>query len=158
MSSRTIVLVTGANSGIGYEAVKAFLQSTNHTIYFSALKEVPDSKNTIETLEMDLVSDESIEKAFETVMEKHGRVDSLVNHAGATFDIAYTSGKRTLRECFTNAYDVNVAGTHVLTSTFTPPPPLPILRFAFTIRHGFISHQPSCAEIFLHAATASWMA
>ncbi|TEY66947.1 hypothetical protein BOTCAL_0130g00220 [Botryotinia calthae] len=134
MTSRTIVLVTGANSGIGYEAVKAFLQSTKpYHVLFGARslekariavvdleKEVPESKNTIETLEVDLVSDESIEKAFETVMEKHGRVDSLVNNAGATFDIAYVNGKGTLRECFNNAYDVNVAGTHVLTSTFIP--------------------------------------
>lgn len=96
MSSRTIVLVTGANSGIGYEAVKAFLQSTKpYHILFGARslekaqiaiddlkKEIPDSNNTIEILEVDLVSDESIEKAFETVKEKHGRVDSLVNNAG----------------------------------------------------------------------------
>ncbi|KAF7960349.1 hypothetical protein EAE96_000034 [Botrytis aclada] len=134
MASRTIILVTGANSGIGYEAVKAFLQSTKpYHILFGArslekaqiaindLKnEVPDSKNTIETLELDLVSDESIEKAFETVNKKHGRVDSLVNNAGATFDLAYVNGKGTLRECFNHAYDVNVSGTHVLTSTFMP--------------------------------------
>lgn len=96
MASRTIVLITGANSGIGYEAVKAFLQSTKpYHILFGARslgkariavedlkKEVPESKNTIETLEVDLVSDESIEKAFETVKEKYGRVDSLVNNAG----------------------------------------------------------------------------
>ncbi|KAF7856362.1 hypothetical protein EAF04_009890 [Stromatinia cepivora] len=134
MSSRTIVLITGANSGIGYEAVKAFLQSTKpYHILFGARslekaqiavddlkKEVPESKNTIETLEIDLVSDESIEKAFERIKEKHGRVDSLVNNAGATFDIAYINGKETLRECFNNAYNVNVAGTHVLTATFIP--------------------------------------
>ena len=96
MASRTIVLVTGANSGIGYETVKAFLQSNKpYHILFGARslekaelavadlkKEVPESANTIETLEVDLVSDESIEKAFETVKEKHGRVDSLVNNAG----------------------------------------------------------------------------
>ncbi|KAI9645231.1 hypothetical protein NHQ30_005965 [Ciborinia camelliae] len=104
---------TGANGGIGYEA-KAQVAVDD------LKKEVPKTTNTIEILEVDLVSDESIDKAFETVKEKHGRVDSLVNNDGATFDIAYINGKGTLRKCFNNAYDVNVAGTHVLTETFIP--------------------------------------
>lgn len=39
---------------------------------------------------------------------------------GATFDIEFVQGKTSLRECFTRAYDVNVAGTQVLTWTFMP--------------------------------------
>ena len=37
-----------------------------------------------------------------------------------TFDIEFLRGKVSLRECFTKSYDVNVAGTHVLTWTFIP--------------------------------------
>ena len=44
----------------------------------------------------------------------------LTASLGATFDIAYLEDKVSLRECFNNAYDVNVAGTHVLTHTFMP--------------------------------------
>jgi NAD(P)-dependent dehydrogenase (short-subunit alcohol dehydrogenase family) len=39
---------------------------------------------------------------------------------GATFDLAFLNGTVSLRECFTNSYNVNVAGTHVLTYTFIP--------------------------------------
>ena len=91
-----IVLITGATNGIGYEAVKAFLQSPNpyHVLlgYRSAKKgeetlrmlrdECPDATNTVELLQVDLSSDESIERAFESVKSGHGRVDVLVNNAG----------------------------------------------------------------------------
>lgn len=41
-------------------------------------------------------------------------------HPGASFDPAFIAGKLSLRSCFNAAYDVNVAGTHVLTYTFMP--------------------------------------
>ncbi|TVY87495.1 Short-chain dehydrogenase/reductase, partial [Lachnellula willkommii] len=96
MASRKVVLVTGGNNGIGYEAVKAFLQSQKpyHILLGSrsvekgqlalaALRqEVPGSKNTVEVLQVDLESDDSIEQAFEQVKKSPGQLDALVNNAG----------------------------------------------------------------------------
>lgn len=93
-----ISLITGANTGIGFETVKAFLQSPNsYHIYLgsrtlekgtAALEKVkaecPDSTNTVELLQIDVSSDESIEKAFEIVQKAHGHLDVLVNNAGKT--------------------------------------------------------------------------
>ncbi|KAE8375370.1 hypothetical protein BDV26DRAFT_299791 [Aspergillus bertholletiae] len=130
-----IVLVTGANNGIGYETVKALLQSSNATYHIllgsrslekgnralEALKaEVPNTKSSVELLQLDLTDDASIETAYETVCNNHGRIDTLVNNAGASFDGELLAGRVSLRECFIRAYDVNVAGTHVLTYTFIP--------------------------------------
>ena len=92
----TVVLVTGATNGIGYETVKAFLQSPNPYHVFlgsrSAKKgeatlqkiraECPTVSNTVELLQIDLDSDESIEKAFEAVKNGQGRLDILINNAG----------------------------------------------------------------------------
>ena len=47
-------------------------------------------------------------------------VESLIIVPGATFDIEHLRGNVSLRSSFTKAYDVNVAGTHVLTHTFIP--------------------------------------
>jgi NAD(P)-dependent dehydrogenase (short-subunit alcohol dehydrogenase family) len=91
-----IVLVTGANSGIGYETVKTFLQSPNpYHVYLGsrsletgkkALQRIQNETlsavNTVELLQIDLSSDESIEKAFEVVKEGPGRLDVLINNAG----------------------------------------------------------------------------
>lgn len=96
MTTREVVLVTGANSGIGYETVKVLLKSkhsyhilvgartsekVNSTIE-TLQKECPDSANTMQALEVDLISDESINKAFEQVKANPGRLDILINNAG----------------------------------------------------------------------------
>jgi NAD(P)-dependent dehydrogenase (short-subunit alcohol dehydrogenase family) len=96
MISPKVVLVTGGNNGIGYETVKAFLQSDKayHVLLGSrslekarlaieALhKECPESTNTVEAVQVDLTSDESIEKAFEQVKASPGHIDALINNAG----------------------------------------------------------------------------
>ena len=96
MASRTVILVTGANSGIGYETVKALLQSPkSHRILMgsrfeskgkSAVEalqhEFPESKSSVEPLQIDLTSDESIENAFEKLKTDPGHIDVLVNNAG----------------------------------------------------------------------------
>ena len=96
MASPKVVLVTGGNNGIGYETVKAFLQSdmTYHVLLGSRSlekaklaietlhKECPESTNTVEAVQVDLTSDESIEKAFEQVKASTGHIDALINNAG----------------------------------------------------------------------------
>ena len=90
------VLVTGGNNGIGYETVKALLQSNRpYRILLGSRslekgklaietlhKECPESTNTVEVVQVDLTSDESIEKAFEQVKASPGHLDVLINNAG----------------------------------------------------------------------------
>lgn len=78
--------------------------------------EVPSSQSTVSTLQVDLSSDASLEAAIKTINEKHGRLDSLVNNGGASFDGAVRDGNMSIREAFNASWDVNVSGTHVLTT------------------------------------------
>lgn len=96
MASSKVILVTGGNSGIGYETVKALLQSDKaYHILLGARssekaklaietlhKECSNVTNTVESIQIDLTSDESIETAFKQVKANPGRLDILVNNAG----------------------------------------------------------------------------
>ncbi|PNS14547.1 hypothetical protein CAC42_3833 [Sphaceloma murrayae] len=134
MSSKSIVLITGGNTGLGYETVKQLLQSskTYHILLGSRKvakaeeaiasleKEVPQTSSTIEAVQVDVEEDGSIQQAFEAVKAKHDRVDVLINNAGAGFDTEIKSGALSAREGWNKAWNVNVTGTHIMTETFAP--------------------------------------
>ena len=95
MASKTIVLITGGNTGIGYEVVKALLGSDRlyHVLLAGRdIKKAEDaakssasevvSKSTVEAVQIDVEDDESISKAYEQVSSKQPRIDALINNAG----------------------------------------------------------------------------
>jgi NAD(P)-dependent dehydrogenase (short-subunit alcohol dehydrogenase family) len=134
MANKTVVFITGANTGLGYEAVKALYKSTQpyeillgsrsvskgDDAISSLKKEITSSPSTISTVQIDIESDDSIEKAYDTISSKFGKVDTLINNAGANFDGEAAAGNLSLRKAWQKSWDVNVAGTHVLTTTFVP--------------------------------------
>lgn len=83
-------------------------------------KEIPQSASSLSLVQVDLNSDASLEKAIESISSQHGRLDSLVNNGGGSFDSDIQEGKMTLREGFNATWDLNVSGTHVLTSLAVP--------------------------------------
>lgn len=96
MASKTIVLITGANTGLGLETVKSLCRSSEaYTILLggrsiekaeaaakSTREEYPESPSTIEPVQIDIEDDKSISNAFETVSTKYGHIDVLINNAG----------------------------------------------------------------------------
>ena len=87
-----IALITGANSGIGYEAAKEFSRKGAHTILAtrSVAKgtdtekriraEIPDAK--LEPMVLDLASLKSVRAFADTFNATHTRLDLLINNAG----------------------------------------------------------------------------
>ena len=87
-----VIIVTGGNSGIGYEEVKAFSKNGASTIMASRnlekatkaknkiLKRIPEAK--IEIIELDLANLESIYKFTDEFKKKYEKLDVLVNNAG----------------------------------------------------------------------------
>ncbi|WDK12989.1 short chain dehydrogenase [Colletotrichum graminicola] len=138
MSSKRIVLITGANTGIGFETIRTLLQSKGpyHIIMESRSldkgavaiseleKEFPSTTSSLEVLQVDIVDDDSIVKAFQSIKDKHGVLDVLVNSAGASHDFNPQNYNpediKTLRQNFNKSYDVNTTGTHVITHVFAP--------------------------------------
>ena len=129
------VLVTGANHGIGYEAVKAILESSKakyHVFLVSRFlekgrlaieqlhKKIPQTNNTVKLVQFDVTNDESIHKTFEKVEANPGRLDAFVNNADAAFDSDYITENISLRDCFNKAYAVNVTGATIMTHVSVP--------------------------------------
>lgn len=96
MDSREIILVTGANTGLGFEIVKALYSSNKgynvllagrsldkaQNAVKSIIETFPSSNALISPIQIDIEDDVSIQKAFEVVQTKFGRLDALVNNAG----------------------------------------------------------------------------
>ncbi|RMZ80461.1 hypothetical protein DV737_g3038, partial [Chaetothyriales sp. CBS 132003] len=123
------------NTGLGLEVVKALYVSSHayeiivgsrsiskaEAAIESLMKEVPQSSSTLSIVQVDVSSDASIDAALKDIVSKHGgRLDVLINNAGANFDGDIASGKLGLREAFNTSWDTNVSGTHVLTTAAIP--------------------------------------
>lgn len=84
---KLIVLVTGANQGIGHYAAQQFAATGKHFVFLGSrdlakgkkavevLIAAGASPNSLEAIQIDLTSDESIVAAAETVKQKFGRLD-----------------------------------------------------------------------------------
>lgn len=96
-----VVFITGANTGIGFETVKALLKSSKPYHIFlgsrtpskgeqaiAELGEIPGNCK-VELVQIDVQDDESIHKAVDVVKSKCDRVDTLINNAGMYADGAH---------------------------------------------------------------------
>jgi 3-oxoacyl-[acyl-carrier protein] reductase len=92
--SGKVVLVTGASRGIG-RAIAEALASAGATVVLGARDEaklaeavdaIVSSGGRASSVPLDVCRRESVDTALAAVLERHGRVDGLVNNAGITRD------------------------------------------------------------------------
>ncbi len=85
-----VIIVTGGNSGLGYEAVKAFAQKGAEVVLTSRSVEKGETakinigkvKGNITILQLDLMDFASIKHFTESFKKKYNRLDVLLNNAG----------------------------------------------------------------------------
>ncbi|KAF1833976.1 NAD(P)-binding protein [Decorospora gaudefroyi] len=121
-----IALITGANSGIGFELARQLLQNgTYHVLLGSrtmskgtaAVSNLQERNlpGTIELLQLDVRNDEHISEAARRIAAQHGRLDVLVNNAA----VALPEGA-TERERLSAAFDTNATGPWLLAKALMP--------------------------------------
>ena len=79
-----VILVTGASSGIGFDAAEA-LARQGHRVYAAARRVErmePLKAFGVVPLRMDVTDEASMEAGVKTILETEGRIDALVNNAG----------------------------------------------------------------------------
>ena len=80
-SQGRVVLITGASSGIG-RACADLLGEHGHIVYGTSRQPLADAPKGWRWLELDVTSDDSVQRAVATVLAAEGRIDVVVNNAG----------------------------------------------------------------------------
>ncbi|GAA1890677.1 SDR family NAD(P)-dependent oxidoreductase [Actinomadura bangladeshensis] len=116
-----VVVVTGAGSGIGRAAARAFAEAGARVLGVGrrrdALEETAAARDGIAVHAADLRAPETAQQVIDTAIERWGRVDVLVNNAGATkvMPLADTAHAG-VRELF----DLNVTAPSLLAHAALP--------------------------------------
>lgn len=77
---KKVILITGISSGFGKETA-GLLSEQGHIVYGTIRRDC-EINEKINVVRMDLTDSISIKKAVETVIQKEGRIDVLINNAG----------------------------------------------------------------------------
>ncbi|KAK3331404.1 putative short chain dehydrogenase/reductase [Apodospora peruviana] len=130
-SNKTIVLITGASSGIGLETVALLAQtSPDFEILLGsrslekgtkALETLQTThgdslKGTISVIQIDVTDTKSILSAREQIESEYGKLDVLINNAGIIVTKPLVDTLTNLRETF----ETNTFGPMMVTETFEP--------------------------------------
>ena len=104
----SVVLVTGPNRGIGFEAVKQ-LRALGHVVYLGARDTERGNEAAARTdarfVQLDVTDDASVARAIQDIAVTEGRLDVLVNNAGIQ-EFDPVDGPLALRGFNTNAVGV----------------------------------------------------
>ncbi|MBX7454738.1 SDR family NAD(P)-dependent oxidoreductase [Mycolicibacterium sp. 3033] len=113
--SGRVAVITGANTGLGFETAKALAEKGGRVVI--AVRNVEKGKQAadrisgdVEVQELDLTSLESIRAAAETLKSRFDRIDLLINNAGVM-----TTPKGTTKDGFELQFGTNHLGHFALT-------------------------------------------
>ncbi|EXF74300.1 short chain dehydrogenase [Colletotrichum fioriniae PJ7] len=127
MSSKKIILITGANQGIGFDSAWALVSASpdNHVVLGSrsaerGAKAVEDLQTrkpagTVSLLQLDITSDDSIKAAVEKLTADFGVLDVLVNNAGIVI-----MQPKDRRSELIDTFNTNAASALLLTEALIP--------------------------------------
>ena len=116
-----VAIITGAAKGIGFATAKRFAQEgakvmiadINPAAVNAAVELIPGSESYV----MNVTDRASIEAAVDQIMQRHGRIDILINNAGITQDARLI--KMTEAQ-FDSVIDVNLKGVFNCTQLVVP--------------------------------------
>lgn len=120
-----VVLVTGSSSGIG-EAVARSFSAQGATVVINSVSSVEAGEALAAELpsasyvQADVADEASAQRLIDTVIERHGRLDVLVNNAGTTAVISHADLEAASPEVWRHIFDVNVIGTWQVTVAAVP--------------------------------------
>ena len=130
VTSKKVILITGASSGFGRLAAEA-LARAGHTVYASMRDTkgrntshvdaiatfARDNSADLRTIELDVQSQPSVDKAVEQVIADSDRIDVLIHNAG---HMVFGPAEAFTPEQYAELYDVNVLSTQRVNRAVLP--------------------------------------
>ena len=108
MSNSTVVVVTGVSSGIGRATAEKFARRGCRV--FGTVRSIAKAApvSGVELVEMDVRDDASVKAGIQSVIERAGRIDVLVNNAGTSLigAVEETSTAEALSLFDTNVFSI----------------------------------------------------
>ncbi|MBR8257630.1 oxidoreductase [Burkholderia ambifaria] len=107
MSNSTVVVVTGVSSGIGRATAEKFVEHGCRV--FGTVRNIAKTFPVagVELVEIDIRIDASVQSGIQTIIDRAGRIDVLVNNAGASIS---GSVEETSVDEASALFDTNVFG------------------------------------------------
>jgi len=156
-----IVLVTGASSGIGEAAVKRLVALPRASLVLVARREerlralCEPLGERASYVAVDLLDEDAPERIAEHVRERHGRLDLLVNNAGAAWRATFAQGGyANVRRTMQIDFDAQVRLTEALLPLLRNSAPSAIVNVASTA--GRVARAGSGAYSAAKFALAGW--
>ncbi len=116
-----VVVITGANSGIGEAAALAFAEAGAQVFGIARRKDAIDAARArhpaLRWVLADVVDGKAVAKAVESIVREAGRIDVLVNNA-AIFVLAPL--EQVTEEQVRSQFDINVLGPTLVTQAALP--------------------------------------
>lgn len=154
--SKRIILITGANKGIGLETAKQ-LAGAGHTVLLgardlakasAAAEKLKGEGLAVEPIALDVTDGGSIERAVAEVEQRHGKLDTLINNAGVALEPWGSGTTRTPLSQWRAVFDTNLFAVVAVTLAF-----LPLLRKSEAGR--IVNLSSILGSLALHADPAS---
>lgn len=149
MESLLKILITGANTGIGYATAERLVQQDQHVILAcrnvdkakaAQAKLQATNKGQVDIVTLDLNSLESVQQSANEIAERYGALDVLINNAGL-----FAKSKQLTQDGFEQQFGVNYLGhflfTHKLLPVLSNAPKARIIHLA-SIAHWMGNIKP----------------
>ena len=110
-----VVLVTGSAQGIGLGIAKKFLDHKSKVVISDINQEALDIalkqlSGDVMSIDTNVAKEEDVVNMLNSIIQKWGRIDILINNAGITADTLFIRMKK---ETWQKVLDVNLTGTYL---------------------------------------------
>jgi short-subunit dehydrogenase len=158
----TVMLITGASSGIGEATAKRLAREPGASLVLVARREerlralaASLGEERVSFVAVDLIDEDAPERIREHVQERHGRLDLLVNNAGTAWRSTFADGGyENVRRTMAINFDAQVRLTEALLPLLRASAPSAIVNVSSTA--GRVSRAGSGAYSASKFALAGW--